>query len=160
MSRRIAGLMTFALLAAGCSSGTGDSATAGASPSPTFRKGTAIIETDGGAVMVEIEVADTPAQHVQGLRYRESLAEDAGMLFLFFEDRDGPFVMEDTLVPLSIAFFDREGVILKILDMDPCESETCPTYPPGVVYQGALEVNQGAFDEWGVEVGDRIRVSP
>ena len=160
MNRAMAGLMVYAVLVAGCSSGADNGAAPGASPSPTFRKGTAIIETDGGAVMVEIEVADTPAQHVQGLRYRESLAQDAGMLFLFFENRDGPFVMEDTLIPLSIAFFDREGVILKILDMDPCDSETCPLYSPGVVYQGALEVNQGAFEEWGVEPGDKVRVSP
>ena len=160
MKRSVAGLVFFALLVSGCASRSSEGAGPGASPSPTFRKGTAIIETDGGAVMVEIEVADSPAQHVQGLMNRESLDEDGGMLFLFFEDQDGPFHMKDTLIPLSIAFFDRDGVILKILDMEPCESDPCVSYHPGVVYQGALEVNQGAFDEWGVEIGDKIRVSP
>ena len=132
----------------------------GASPTPTFRTGTAIIETDGGAVMVEIEVADSPEQQALGLMHRESLPDDAGMVFLFFDDTQGGFWMKDTLIPLSIAFFDQRGEILKILDMEPCEADPCETYAPGVSYRGALEVNQSAFDEWGVEQGDIIRISP
>ena len=110
--------------------------------------------------MVEIEVADSVEQQQRGLMGRESLEDDAGMVFLFFADTTSGFWMKDTLIPLSIAFFDQTGVILKILDMEPCETNMCPSYSPGVSYRGALEVNQGAFDEWGVEVGDRIRVSP
>lgn len=157
MKRSLAGLVILSFLLAACSDRTSGPQP---EPSPTFRKGTAIIETDSGAVMVEIEVADSPQLHQIGLMHRESLAEDAGMLFLFFQDTQGSFYMKDTLIPLSIAFFDRDGVILKILDMEPCESEPCRSYLPGVTYRGALEVNQGAFEEWGVEVGDRIRVSP
>lgn len=147
------------LLLASC---RGSEGTPGAAPSvsPTFRLGTAIIETDAGAVMVEIEVADSAPLQQQGLMGRESLDEDAGMLFLFFEDTATGFWMKDTLIPLSNAFFDRSGEILAILDMDPCEADPCPSYDPGVTFRGALEVNQGAFDEWGVEVGDTIRVSP
>jgi uncharacterized membrane protein (UPF0127 family) len=119
-----------------------------------------IIETDDGAVMVEVDVADTPEQQALGLMHRESLAADAGMVFLFFDDRSGGFWMKNTLIPLSIAYFDRTGKILEILDMEPCEADPCESYTPGVSYRGALEVNQGAFEEWGVEVGDRLRVSP
>lgn len=158
MSFRLLRLSLVALLLAAC----GGSDTAGApdaSPSPTLRRGTAIIETDEGAVMVEIEVADTPETRARGLMHRESLPENAGMVFLYFEDTTGGFYMLNTLIPLSIAFFDQSGKILKILDMDTC-AETCPTYDPGVPYRGALEVNQGAFEDWGVEVGDVIRVSP
>lgn len=158
MRRATAGLVLATILLGACSDGS--SGGAQPAPSPTFRKGTAIIETDAGAVMVEIEVADSPALHARGLMHRESLPDDAGMLFLFFQDGEGSFYMKDTLIPLSIAFFDRDGVILKIMDMEPCEEGRCPSYLPGVTYRGALEVNQGAFEEWGVEVGDRIRVSP
>ena len=142
--------------------GSSDPASDGATPSssPTFRRGTAIIETDDGAVLVNIEVADTPEQRALGLMHRESLADDAGMVFVFFEDTSGGFWMKNTLIPLSIAFFDGTGRIVKILDMDPCDADPCPTYDPGTAYRGALEVNQGAFEGWGVEEGDRIRVSP
>ncbi len=158
MSIRL-GCAAFCLaLLASCGGGApGDPAP---SSSPTFRRGTAIIETDAGAVMVEIEVADTPEQQALGLMHRESLAADAGMAFLFFDDRDGGFWMKNTLIPLSIAYFDRSGEILKILDMEPCEADPCESYTPGVTYRGALEVNQGAFEDWGVEVGDTVRVSP
>lgn len=159
MKRSTASLVMLAtILLVACSDQPSDGARP--EPSPTFRKGTAIIETDSGAVMVEIEVADSPELHAKGLMNRESLADDAGMLFLFFQDGEGGFWMKDTLIPLSIAFFDRDGVILKILDMEPCEADPCDTYSPGVTYSGALEVNKGAFEEWGVEQGDVIRISP
>ena len=31
-------------------------------------------------------------------------------------------------------------------------------YDPGTEFEGALEVNQGFFDEHGVEVGDRVEL--
>ena len=160
MKRSVAGLLVVAAVLFGACSDDPSEGRAQPEQSPTFRRGTAIIETDGGAVMVEIEVADSPELQERGLMNRETLDDDAGMLFLFFEDTEGSFWMKDTLIPLSIAFFDRDGSIVKILDMEPCDADPCPFYAPGIAYRGALEVNQGAFDGWGVEVGDRIRVSP
>jgi uncharacterized protein len=115
-----------------------------------------VIETDDDEVAVEVEVADSPEERAVGLMSRESLGEDAGMIFLFPEEHSGGFWMKDTLTPLSIAFADAEGRILRILDMEPCEAEPCEIYDPGVSYRSALEVNQGAFSEWGVEEGDRL----
>lgn len=120
---------------------------------------TAIIETDHEPVMLTVEVAESEADRARGLMGRTSLAEDHGMVFIFFEKHHGGFWMKDTLIPLSIAFFDQEGEILEILDMEPCEEDPCPTYDPGVPYWGAMEVNRGAFDEWGVSVGDTIRMN-
>ena len=69
--------------------------------------------------------------------------------------------MKDTLIPLSIAFADADGMIVSILDMEPCETDPCEIYDPGVTYRSALEVNQGAFSRWGVEEGDRLtRLEP
>ena len=126
-------------------------------PQASFNPATAMIDTDDGIVLVETEVADSPEERAIGLMNRETLGEDEGMMFLYFEKAEGGFWMKDTKIPLSIAFFDHQGKILSILDMDPCRRDPCKSYDPGVPYWGALEVNQGAFDEWGVEVGDRIR---
>jgi uncharacterized membrane protein (UPF0127 family) len=120
---------------------------------------TALIDTGGDSVLVDLEIADTDEERERGLMFRESLPEDRGMAFVFFEEHTGFFWMKDTLIPLSIAFFDQEGEILRILDMQPCDTEPCELYYPGVSYVGALEVNQGMFDEWGVEEGDRITIS-
>ncbi len=115
-----------------------------------------VIETDAGEVEVAVEVADDDEERQLGLMNRESLAADAGMLFVFEEDSSGGFWMKNTLIPLSIAFADAGGTILRILDMEPCEADPCEIYDPGVFYRSALEVNKGAFDRLGVEEGDRL----
>ena len=66
--------------------------------------------------------------------------------------------MKDTLIPLSIAFYDGRGRILRILDMAPCHADPCRAYDAGVAYRGALEVNREAFRRWRVRVGSTIRL--
>ena len=118
----------------------------------------ALIETEGGEVTVDVEIADSASEREVGLMNRESLPEDAGMIFLFDGEQRGGFWMKDTLVPLSIAFVGGDDHIVRILDMDPCRADPCPIYNPGVGYKSALEVNQGAFRRWGVAEGDPLRL--
>ena len=80
------------------------------------------------------------------------------MLFVFEGPTESGFWMMNTLIPLSIAFIAEDGEILRILEMEPCEEDPCPTYDPGVTYHQALEVNAGAFDRWGVREGDVFRL--
>lgn len=116
------------------------------------------IRTDRGVVPVDVEVADDDEERSVGLMNRERLDPDAGMVFLFEEPLQTTFWMKDTLIPLSIAFWNDRDMIVAILDMEPCEAEPCPSYDPGVEFEGALEVNQGFFEEHGVELGDRIEL--
>ena len=90
---------------------------------------------------------------------RTSLGADDGMVFLFDAASSGSFWMKDTLIPLSIAFWDETGRIVGIRDMDPCTADPCPTYGSPEPYVGALEVNQGFFEEHGVVIGDHIELS-
>jgi uncharacterized membrane protein (UPF0127 family) len=120
--------------------------------------GTLHIDTGGGEVRVEVSIAETSETRVRGLMEVEELGDDAGMVFLQPEPTDYPFWMKDTLIPLSIAFWDRGGQIRAILDMEPCPAWSCPLYYPGVSWLGAVEVNQGFFEERGVEIGDRVRL--
>lgn len=126
-------------------------------PMPPFATDTiALVDPDGEQVAMPVYVADEPDTRRQGLMEVTDLPREAGMLFLSSEDRGGGFWMKNTLIPLSIAFFAADGTILEVLDMEPCEADPCPTYDPGVSYRGALEVNQGRFDELGVEPGWRV----
>jgi uncharacterized membrane protein (UPF0127 family) len=155
-------LVAASLLSIACGSSNGSAAARGEappSPSVTFAQAKALLDTDEGSVLIDVEVAETDEQRARGLMHRESLDNQSGMLFVFFEPMRGGFWMKNTLIPLSIAFFDVDGRILEILDMDPCKGDPCPSYDPGVTYMGALEVNQGAFEEWGVEEGDFIRLN-
>ena len=117
-----------------------------------------MIETDAGDIVVHVEIADTAAQRERGLMGRERLSADSGMVFVFPQETTSAFWMKDTLIPLSIAFYDEVGRIVRILDMRPCRHDPCPLYDPDASYRGALEVNFGSFRQWGVQVGDRLRV--
>lgn len=127
-------------------------------PDPDFYTGRAILKGDEGSVLLDLEIAETPEQQALGLMHRTCLGHRDGMAFIFFEGNSGGFWMKDTLTPLSIAFFDKDGTILEILDMDPCEADPCESYDPGVSYFGALEVEQGNFAEWGIDKGDDVHI--
>jgi uncharacterized membrane protein (UPF0127 family) len=132
---------------------------AGATPAATsFTRATAVVDTGERRVRVAVEVADAPEEWRVGLMNRRSLGRNAGMVFLFPRPLKASFWMKDTLIPLSIAFFDARGKILRILDMTPCRADPCRPYDPGVAFKGALEVNRGAFRRWGASRGDRIRI--
>jgi uncharacterized protein len=166
-SRLLSVLLLVALVLAAC--GYGDAEDSGETSerrsaelppgAPEFPKARALIDTGEDSLLVDVEVAETDEQRQYGLMNRESLPEDQGMMFMFLRETKGPFWMKNTLIPLSIAFFAMDGEILKILDMEPCEADPCPLYDPGVAYWGALEVNQGAFERWGVEEGDLIHLN-
>jgi uncharacterized membrane protein (UPF0127 family) len=108
---------------------------------------------DGRSREVKVELAASAADRGRGLMQRASMPEDAGMLFVFPADTDGPFWMKDTLIPLSIAFIALDGTIVSIKDMQP---QTEDLHSPGARYRYALEVNQGYFARAGVKVGDKV----
>lgn len=156
MNRWVALLVALAL--AGCSD-DGGKAQAEPSPETSFPVATALLDNGQESTLVTVEVAETPEQHEKGLAGRDSLPEDHGMVFVFFEERDAGFWMKDTTIPLSIAFFDAEGTIVDILDMEPCTKDPCPVYMSDEPYMGALEVNQGAFEEWDISEGDHVQLT-
>ena len=152
MRTAIAVALTAALLAPACGAARRGPAVPG-SPGAT-----AVIETAAGPITVDVEVADSEAEREVGLMGRTSLPTDAGMVFLFDAPTTVSFWMKDTLLPLSIAFWDADGRIVGILDMEPCEADPCPIYGPDVPYVGALEANLGFFADRGVAVGDEVRL--
>ena len=106
---------------------------------------------------VHAEVAATDAHRQRGLMFRDRLAPDAGMLFIYPDTKVRGFWMKDTRIPLSIAFADSEGVIVRIADMKPFdESRTSSLYP--AMY--ALEMEKGWFAQKGIEKGAVIEGLP
>jgi uncharacterized protein len=99
------------------------------------------------------EVASTEAQRSTGLMHRRMLPEDRGMLFVFPEVALHGMWMMNTFVPLSVAFVDRDGVIINIEDMEP---HTKNTHSAARAAKYALETNQGWFRKRGIKAGDKI----
>ncbi|WP_372965664.1 DUF192 domain-containing protein [Marinobacter sp.] len=110
---------------------------------------------------VRLEVASDTSARQKGLMGREKLAENAGMVFEYQEERGAGygFWMFRTLIPLDIAFLDDHGVIVSLRNMEPCQSSRsthCPSYPAGAPFWNAVEMNSGYFKARGINVGDRL----
>lgn len=159
MKRRAIGAL-LAVLATACGAGTGQGVGPTSSPELTPPPDGVLIRFDRDAVAAEI--AAHPEEKARGLMFREELAEDAGMLFIFPAPKEGAFWMKNTLIPLSIAYMSWGGddtlEVLSIVDMQPCREDPCPSYPAGAAFDAALEVNQGWFERHGVSEGDQARV--
>lgn len=104
-----------------------------------------------------VEVADTPDERHLGLMHRDSLGEDRGMLFVYPGEAPRSFWMQNTKIPLSIAYIDREGVILNLADMTPMSTQGVPSEGPAMY---ALEVNQGWYVAHGIQPGDKVQGLP
>lgn len=96
-----------------------------------------------------VEIAQSDEQRTRGLMYRQSLPVGAGMLFIFPEEQYLSFWMSNTLIPLSIGYFDKKRVLLEIHDMEPSvgpvRDENLPRYPSSRPAMYALEVQKGWF---------------
>lgn len=104
------------------------------------------------------EVADTPEISARGLMFRDELAEDAGMLFIFPAPRKASFYMKNTRIPLSIAYILADGTIAEIHDLEPLDESPVPSQSDQILY--ALEMNQGWFAAHDIEPGTRIEGIP
>ncbi len=102
-----------------------------------------------------VEVVRTPAEVERGLMFRERLAPDAGMLFVFPETSVHTFWMKNTLIPLDMIFADADGVVVGIVE----DAEPLTTTPRqvGAPSRYVLEVNGGWSAAHGVARGDRMR---
>lgn len=120
----------------------------------SFKK--TIVHGAAGDTELELEIADTPQKRQEGLMFRQSLAKNSGMLFVFDMDVADPFWMKNTLLPLDIIFIDVQGRVVDHAAMEPCKEDPCPRYRSRVPYRYALEVNQGFVREKKIKIGDTI----
>ena len=94
---------------------------------------------------VQAELADTPQKRSRGLMFREKLAPDAGMLFVFEEAGEWSFWMKNTTVALDILWIGPDKRIVYIEENVPlCRQDPCPEYKPGKDARYALELPAGS----------------
>jgi uncharacterized membrane protein (UPF0127 family) len=110
----------------------------------------------GRQVRIHAEVADTPASREQGLMFRDHLALDAGMLFVFDRQAEVQFWMRNTLIPLDMLFIDSAGVIRHIHERAIPHDETPISSQAPVRY--VLELNGGVTAMLGVHEGDHVAI--
>jgi uncharacterized protein len=112
------------------------------------------IKSQSSEFRFEVEIADNPVAREKGLMFRQMLAPNAGMLFLYPSEQNVAFWMKNTLIPLDMLFIAGDGHILRIEKSAAPLSET--PIPSGGPVKAVLEVNGGLTDQLGVRQGDRI----
>ena len=104
--------------------------------------------------VIRVEVANSEDTRRTGLMFRDALAENQGMLFVYETQGKHAMWMKNTLIPLSVAFIDRSGRIINIEDMQP-QTEDAHGARANAAF--SLETNQGWFKKRGIKAGDRVQ---
>ncbi len=113
------------------------------------------IRTDAGVATYSVEIADDAAERAQGLMFREDMAREHGMYFVYPTGRPVAFWMKNTPLPLDIIYINERGVICSIAaDTTPYSEEALPS---GCAAQTVLELNAGEAKAAGIRVGAPVR---
>jgi uncharacterized membrane protein (UPF0127 family) len=114
----------------------------------------ATIELRIGTHKLVAETATNDESRMRGLMHRKKpMPENHGMMFVFTSAGFHSMWMQNTYIPLSVAFMDEGGVILNIAEMTPLTTD--PHTAAGFA-RYALEMNQGWFATRGIRAGAKV----
>jgi len=116
-----------------------------------------VIPVSVGKHSLRVEVVQSDEDRTRGLMFREKLGKNDGMLFIFDDPGYHSMWMMNTFIPLSVAFLDRDGVILNIEDMEPKTTNSHMAAGPAIY---AIETNKGWFAEKKLKPGDKVTGLP
>ena len=155
------GSLAFALAVAACSQQRPAVPPPPAHSTPAAQTAVApkVIFPDNFAVQVEI-AADDPTRE-EGLMFRDHLAEEKGMIFLFPQSGVYPFWMKNTLIPLDMIWIDdAKRVVTVARDVPPCKADPCPSYPANgpASARYVLETAAGVAAKHHVEPGATLKM--
>ncbi|WP_298965138.1 DUF192 domain-containing protein [uncultured Roseibium sp.] len=115
---------------------------------------TLIVRSGDNEHTFTVEVASTDRQRARGLMFREEMAADHGMLFVFEGEGERFFWMKNTPLPLDIIYIDAKGWIVSIAaDTTPFSEDVIPSREPA---KYVLELNAGLAAKLGFEPGDGV----
>lgn len=112
-------------------------------------------DNDSIIATLDIEIADDDYSTQTGLMYRQSMAENQAMLFVFNDSKQRSFYMKNTEIPLDIIYINSNKEIVSFQKNAKSFDET--SLPSEAVSQYVLEINTGLSDKWNLEKGDKIQ---
>lgn len=108
-----------------------------------------------GQAAFDIELADTDAERARGLMFRETLPQQAGMLFVYDTPGSVSFWMRNTLIPLDMIFADRTGTVRKV-HRNAIPLDESPIFGGNDIL-AVLEINGGLAERFGIAAGTLLR---
>ena len=118
------------------------------------RETLAISTGDGERYVFHVEIARSREQQATGLKFREHIAPDAGMLFLHSRESLQAMWMKNTLIPLDILFIKRDGRIHHIYERAVPGSVTAISSRGRIL--AVLELRGGTVARLGIQKGDLV----
>ena len=114
-----------------------------------------VLEASGGAcVLLNLWLAQTPAQQRRGLMYLRDLPENRGMLFIHAREQPVSMWMKNTYVSLDMLFIRADGTVARIAaGTRPLSLDSIPSGEP---VNRVLELKAGAAARWRIQPGDRL----
>ena len=104
--------------------------------------------------VIDIEIADTDQKTMQGLMYRSSMPQNAGMLFLMPREDIQGFWMRNTYIPLDMIFVNSNKQIVTIhANTTPMNESSYISTAPALY---VVEVNAGYCNKNNIKEGDKI----
>jgi uncharacterized protein len=114
-----------------------------------------VFETAKGKVSLDVEIADTDPERMQGLMHRTDFPENRAMLFVFDETRPIMMWMKNTPLPLDMVFVAQDGKIAAIRENTKPFSEAIVSSTVPVKY--VVELRAGAAKRLGLAIGEPVR---
>ena len=100
-----------------------------------------------------VDIADSPGTRARGLMFVEEIPANVGMLFIFDEEAVQRIWMRNMKIPLDIVWLDDYRSVVWIeRDVQPC-GVVCQGIAPPVDARYVLEINSGALDRSGINLG-------
>jgi len=112
-----------------------------------------------GSKALEVTVADSPQERIQGLSGVTSLRDFEGKLFIFDTDAIYGIWMKEMLFPLDIIWIDKDLTVIHIEENVSPDSYP-KTFVPTADARFVLEVNAKFVSSVQVKVGDRLLLPP
>jgi uncharacterized membrane protein (UPF0127 family) len=113
--------------------------------------------------IIQIEIADSPQEWEMGLSYRDTLAGDIGMFFVFPNERRRVFWMRGCNFDIDLAYIESDGIISEIITMkkEPLNTppESLTTYPSqSTTIKYALEMIGGWFEDHNINANAKVNL--
>ena len=114
-----------------------------------------VIDSEAGAQMLSVEIADTPELRERGLMFRHRLPDDRGMLFLYETAHPVAMWMKNTYIPLDMVFLRADGTVAEVrTGTVPQSLDVIESAEP---VKAVLELGSGGAEKLGLEPGTLVR---
>lgn len=107
-----------------------------------------------GHKTISIEFAITRSEQTKGLMFRDGIADDHGMLFIYQEPQRMSYWMKNVSFPIDIGFFTADGVLREIYPLYANDTESRKSIREDMLY--ALETRRGWFSDNAIRPGAKL----